>query len=547
MGIVSFYRIKERSRRIIWLLIASLICYWILGCSLLAQMARFLLFGLFDRTSGPWLDTETVAIVAVLSCVVAAGHYCWATRSVIRRTLKMYGAQPLDPTDPYHTVFQNTVDEIRIATGNRIPITCMVIPCGALNGFSLCDPQGRATVGLTEGVLARMKRNETQAVVAQLTGQVLSKDALINTVAFSLFASLEDGVDQALGTTRQTASRHAQGRPLDIVSIFLFATKIFLRLGSVFNMFLSRERIYRNDALAVELTRDPVGIAMALQRLTRAWRGSGTFGAATESVLFVPPGRGKHDTDLGFVASLFRSHPPLKARLKRCLDMAGTSIATVDELLKKPAAHRAAGIDAKVHSRAKWKIYNDGVWQGPFTLAVLKAMPQLTRLAYVCRLGTTEVVQAGDDELLAQEFFGKKVKHDDCPRCGGSLIKVRYEGVAIMACQECGGRLVPNDAVQRILVRHIVPIPPEVRTTLKTWKEANAIRPIRNHGKDDPEKIPCPRCKRPMTRNFYSAQYFLEVDRCYPCKVTWFDVEELEILQALVEEANEEILQAKPS
>ena len=119
---------------------------------------------------------------------------------------------------------------------------------------------------------------------------------------------------------------------------------------------------------------------------------------------------------------------------------------------------------------------------------------------------------------------------------------MHYEGVAGFACGACKGRLIPHDRIQRILTRRVFQVSDELRTKVAKWKETSLVRPRFVRTKDDPERIPCPRCSEKMVRGFYNAQYFVEVDRCYNCKLTWFDGDELEILQALVEEASERVL-----
>jgi Zn-finger nucleic acid-binding protein len=38
-----------------------------------------------------------------------------------------------------------------------------------------------------------------------------------------------------------------------------------------------------------------------------------------------------------------------------------------------------------------------------------------------------------------------------------------------------------------------------------------------------------------MSRGFYSQAHLIEVDRCSFCGITWFDHDELEMLQCLIE------------
>ena len=45
----------------------------------------------------------------------------------------------------------------------------------------------------------------------------------------------------------------------------------------------------------------------------------------------------------------------------------------------------------------------------------------------------------------------------------------------------------------------------------------------------------CPSCGYRLAARPYSYQYFMSVDKCLACGKVWFDADELEILQILVE------------
>ncbi|UCC11711.1 MAG: zf-TFIIB domain-containing protein, partial [candidate division WOR-3 bacterium] len=45
----------------------------------------------------------------------------------------------------------------------------------------------------------------------------------------------------------------------------------------------------------------------------------------------------------------------------------------------------------------------------------------------------------------------------------------------------------------------------------------------------------CPKCGKSMLRKFYSYAYNVEIDTCQYCSLTWFDADELELLQCLIE------------
>jgi Zn-finger nucleic acid-binding protein len=51
----------------------------------------------------------------------------------------------------------------------------------------------------------------------------------------------------------------------------------------------------------------------------------------------------------------------------------------------------------------------------------------------------------------------------------------------------------------------------------------------------DARNITCPNCGYRMVARPYNYQYFVPVDKCLSCSKIWFDSDELEILQILIE------------
>jgi Zn-dependent protease with chaperone function/Zn-finger nucleic acid-binding protein len=480
LPLTSCRTLTSRSRRIILFFAAGLAVYWSLFALALAQTIWYI--AALATGQSPWLSPRATIVTTLCAFALAAAHYFWATRGIVQRTLRLFEAHDVDRGDPYHDLLRNTVEEISIATGNRVPITCVVIPCASLNGIALRDVQGTAIVGVTEGLLARASRNEVQAVAAQLTGQVITCDAMVSTVAFCLFALIEEILDRTLGRGRRDFFRSSL--PSNGGTAFFLLAKLFLRLGDFVNLALSRERIFRSDALSVEFTRDPMALAHVLRRLQHTWRGAGTFGPSTEAIMFAAPGRGANDTRMGFFRFLFKAQPPLNDRLARALAMAGATLESIDADIAMPTPARDE--------------------------------PRLTPM----HLGA----------------IGKC-----CPRCGAPLREVRYEGVKVEVCAGCGGRLVADNGIPRILVRHVMPIRPELRANADRLRHPQFTPRLADGGKDCPDRLACPACRAPMAHNFYSVYYFIEVDRCYSCKLIWFDHEELELLQALVEDAAREV------
>ena len=125
-----------------------------------------------------------------------------------------------------------------------------------------------------------------------------------------------------------------------------------------------------------------------------------------------------------------------------------------------------------------------------------------------------------------------------CPSCGGSLERFDYEGADIVICRSCGGRLASTSQVQRILTRREMRLDErQIALAASVIENGDELRrqDHQRRASGQTTTIACPRCGRPMMRRLYSYDYAIEVDYCSVCDLFWFDRDELEALQAIVE------------
>ena len=62
-----------------------------------------------------------------------------------------------------------------------------------------------------------------------------------------------------------------------------------------------------------------------------------------------------------------------------------------------------------------------------------------------------------------------------------------------------------------------------------------SLKRLKRAGNVSTPLLGCAQCHNPMMRTFYSLAYLIEIDRCGYCGLTWFDADELEMLQCLIE------------
>ncbi len=469
----------------------------------------------------------------VIAFLSAGIHFLFAGYDAVNTVIRNLDAQPPDPKDDIHKILLNIMEEIHVVTGNKKKIQCVVIPSLSLNALAASDLKGQAVIGITEGLLSRLKRPQLEAVIAHEAHHILSGDCLETTVAASLFGSLSSLMDKYSQTDRGTSVPHP----------VLWPAWALLKLSYLLNMFISREREYRADAAAVRMTRNPIALAETLHLLSRSWRGAGFIGAGYEMMCIVNPEPTSLDETEGIWADLFSTHPPIQKRIDLLLRMAHMSISAL--VSKTQEGTREPGT---TQLPAYYAMNPQQQWQGPFTLRELAALPWLSPLTWVTT-GEQQPVDRAWKEPLINGIFSIRLANGDgttsefsCPSCRQQLVTESYEGTQIYRCRFCAGTLAENAKIPRILARtgRERPCTDRINALARAVVNENQVKSTRHKLKGLPDKkiVPgrsCAKCNNPMLRGFFSAAYPVEVDRCSYCGLTWFDQDELEMLQCLIE------------
>jgi Zn-finger nucleic acid-binding protein len=125
-----------------------------------------------------------------------------------------------------------------------------------------------------------------------------------------------------------------------------------------------------------------------------------------------------------------------------------------------------------------------------------------------------------------------------CPSCGAALVHTPYEGIDIVVCDRCGGRLITSTQAGKLLARREAGFTEEqLRIADLLTASGDSLRraAVLARGRSGVGLASCPKCSAPMLRRHYDYQHAVEVDRCMRCDLVWFEKDELEALQILVE------------
>ena len=490
------------------------------------------------------LTVPELFVILGFAVLIAMFHWSIATRGITQRTLRVLRAQPIDPQNLSHQRFQNILAELSAATGGQ-SFSGYVIPSMSINAFSIADFDHTPVIGVTEGLLMRLKRPQIEAVVAHEAAHILKGDSLDTTMMLSLFnLPLEILKDMAEDEPEAQLILVRFALPSALAFIAFFIMLFFTRtIGQLLSIPLSRNREFRADAIAVRLTRDPLSLAEGLYWASYHWHGAGIPGENLSPLFLIRPYYNSFKEGENIWADLFSTHPPIRQRLNILLEMAHMNFELLEGTLWGSYKKTLDKIRAKQGLEEKWLLRQDGQWVGPFDPAEIGAFNWITPETLVKKIGEVPIIPAGEDEALKKilEKQRPEVKKEIyCPKCYLILAPVFYEGRVVLKCRGCEGMLVAREDVAQILQTREMRFGEEIIHMAKLIKEEKTW--IKGKGERQlytDYRLTCPGCleyHNKMVRSFYSERYHVETDQCSTCKKVWFDKNELEVLQFLFEQ-----------
>jgi len=522
----TFIEIEEAKTRRIWIFFLVLILLHFAVLASLTAAAAEILSLPYDTFFSPRL----MGWLIVLSLASASFHFGFATLDTIHFLHDNLAAVKPDPADGIHQRLLNIMQEIQVVTGNRKRIDCVVIPTLAMNALAAVDLRGNATIAITEGLLSRLTRPQLEAVMAHEAYHILSGDCRETTVAASFFGL----PSAALG---KISGGFAPG--FRFSPSFLLAWTL-LKLSQIFNMFISREREYRADAGAVRMTRNPIALAEALNLISRNWRGVGSIGEGFEMLCIVSPAAKALDETDGWRADLMSTHPPIRKRIEVLSKMAHQELS--ERIAKTAPTGRPDA--ARPAEPVFYALDPHHQWQGPYPLAELSALAWISPLTWISD-GGAGIERAWKIPSIDPVIFMNRLKQDAmpvtsslCPSCRQPLLETLYERTPLRQCHFCGGILIETAKISRIMARAENSFTDRISSLSKTVMKENQLKQSGHRAQNINRTMitlrSCPQCKNPMTRTFYSLAYLVEIDRCNFCGLTWFDPDELEMLQCMI-------------
>ena len=220
-------------------------------------------------------------------------------------------------------VLMNINKEMALASGVPVPNLYLIDDEG-VNAFAAGYTPLNSVIGVTSGAVNSLNREELQGVIAHEYSHILNGDVKINLrfagILFGLTVIYYIGEFLLRIIGRGTRSRSSKkrgggiGGVLVVIAIVCFVIGLIGRLfANIIGSLVSKQREFLADASAVQFTRNPNGIANALNKIRSGFGSEVTSASCSKfsHMFFNIPTKSS-----GFSA-LFGTHPPLTERIKR--------------------------------------------------------------------------------------------------------------------------------------------------------------------------------------------------------------------------------------
>ncbi len=279
-----------------------------------------------------------VPVGTVAALALGGGQAFWSLRGGDRAILLSASAEPVEdrlqaaPNDDdrlRYQQFTNVVHEMAIAAGVPPP-RAYVIPDNDPNAFATGRDPAHASIAVTDGLLRSLNREELQGVVAHEMGHIRNYDIRLMTVVAALVGMiilLADWSSRAMrfGGTRMGSSRRSKnggGGAVIFFAIWILAMILAPLLGRLMALSVSRTREYLADATGAELTRNPLALAQALEKIEHAAGPTASIKRGTAHLCISDPLGLKIDEKEGRWADMWATHPPMHKRIAALKGMA---------------------------------------------------------------------------------------------------------------------------------------------------------------------------------------------------------------------------------
>lgn len=286
--------------------------------TILIMMAFLAIIGAIGALCGYLLNDLSVTLwVVIVALIYAAIEYFMASRMAITMN---HGVEVKRKED--NPLLWNTVENLAISTGLPMP-RIFIIPEASPNAFATGRDPKHSYVAVTKGLLDIMDKRELNGVLAHEMSHIQNYDIRVSMIVYGLVAAITMLADFFLRlgfgvSTHDDGDNEGENTNIILMLLAIIAAVLAPIAAALVRMAVSRQREYLADSSAALMTRDPEGLAMALEKLQ-----SNTIpmrkAKSAMAHMYINDAQ-KPST----MQKLFSTHPPIEDRIARLRSMGGS-------------------------------------------------------------------------------------------------------------------------------------------------------------------------------------------------------------------------------
>ena len=239
----------------------------------------------------------------------------FANSSIINNAAKSHTLTRKENFDVY-----NLTENLCISVGMKMP-KLRIIDSPALNAFASGINEKTFTVTLTSGIIEKLDKNELEGVIAHELMHIRNNDVkllIVSIIFVGIFSFIMQVAFRSIlysGISSRRSKSDGKGGVAIMVLIVVLAAVAYL-LSILFKLALSRKREYMADSGAAQMTKNPLGLASALEKISGNHHVDKVKSGDIQQMFIENTPKDSSVNLFGGVKGLFSTHPPIEKRIQ---------------------------------------------------------------------------------------------------------------------------------------------------------------------------------------------------------------------------------------
>ncbi|WP_066156207.1 zinc metalloprotease HtpX [Halalkalibacter krulwichiae] len=275
-------------------------------------VAGFIVFILVVGASLTYITSGDFYSGMIIALVIGGFYTILMLLSSTKVVMRMNHAKEITSKDEDPFLW-HTVENLAMAA--RIPMPKIyIIKDSSPNAFATGISPKSGAVAVTTGLMSLLNREEVEGVLAHEVAHIRNFDVRLATIAVALVSAV--AILSDLGTRMMFFSRSNRNQKQHPALLLLALVLLLLSpiVATLIRLAISRNREYLADASAVELTRNPIALSSALEKITGISTPVKEASSTSAPLYFADPLKKR-------AANLFSTHPQPQERIHRLRQM----------------------------------------------------------------------------------------------------------------------------------------------------------------------------------------------------------------------------------